>query len=239
MFIILGNAYIADTYNHRIRVVLTSGIIYTFAGSGATGSTSGSFSGDSGNATSATLNSPSTVGLDSSGNVYIADTDNNRIRKIDVLNGIITTIAGTGATAYSSSNIATSATLNAPYGVTLDSFDNIYIVDSGHNRVRVVKNGTITTLAGSALPGFSGDGGPAMSSQLTKPTTMQVDALGNLYICDMANQRIRFVNISSSIITTVVGSGSTTDGSYSGDEGAATSATLHSPHGVAVDSSGI
>ena len=239
MFIILGNAYIADTYNHRIRVVLTSGIIYTIAGSGATGSTSGSFSGDSGNATSATLNSPSTVGLDSSGNVYIADTDNNRIRKIDVSNGIITTIAGTGATAYFYSSIATSATLNAPYGVTLDSFDNIYIVDSGHNRVRVVENGIITTLAGSASSsGFSGDGGPATSSKLDKPSTMQVDALGNLYICDMANQRIRFVNISSSIITTVVGSGSTT-GSYSGDEGAATSATLYSPHGVAVDSSGI
>lgn len=238
IIIIGGNIYIADSYNHRIRKIDSSGIINTFAGSGATGATSGGFSGDGSGATLAVLNSPGGVAFDASNNyVYIADTNNNRVRKVDS-SGIISTFAGTGATINVVNNIeATSASLSAPYGVAIDPSGNVYIADSGHNRIRVVKSGIITTVAGSAQPGFSGDDGPATSCKLNKPTMVQVDVFGNMYVSDTNNQRIRMINYTSNNITTVAGSGS--QGSYSGDGDAATSATLDSPHGVALDSSGI
>ena len=241
IIIIGGNIYIADSNNHRIRKIDSLGIINTFAGSGATGATSGGFSGDGNAATSAVLNSPGGVAFDASNNyVYIADTNNNRVRKVDS-SGIISTFAGTGATSNIIVNniAATSASLSAPYGVAIDPSGNVYIADSGHNRIRVVKSGIITTVAGSAQPGFSGDDGPATSCKLNKPTMVQVDVFGNMYVSDTNNQRIRMINYTSNNITTVAGSGSASQGSYSGDGGAATSATLYSPHGVALDSSGI
>ncbi len=236
----LGNVYIADTYNNRIRkVTVSSGIINTFAGSGATGSTSGSYSGDNGQATSATVNTPLTVALDSAGNVYFTDTYNHRIRKVTVSTGIITTIAGSSAsTGYSGDNgQATSATLNFPKGVSLDTAGNVYIGDTNNHRIRkvTISTGIITTIAGGSSSSFSGDNGPATSAGITYPWGAAVDAAGNLYISETPNNRIRKVTVSTGIITTYAGTGTA---SYSGDGGAATSASLYYPEGVFMDSSG-
>ena len=194
--------YIADNYNHRIRkITISTNIITTIAGSGSTGSSAGSYSGDGGQATSATLNSPVGVAVDSSGNVYIGDSYNNRVRKVTYLTGIITTIAGTGSTPYSGDNVlATSATLYSPQGVSVDTSGNIYIVDQYNNRVRKVTAGTgiITTIAGSSTSSsFSGDGGEATSATLYKPVGIALDSSRNVYIDDWFNNRIRKVTAPS------------------------------------------
>src|SRR5207249_2100231 len=158
------NLYIADTDNHRIRKVAAgSGIITTIAGYGATASGNGSFSGDGGPATAAGLNGPHGVLLDASGNLYIADPYNNRIRKVDASSGIISTVAG-GGNAYGFSGDggpATAAALNAPFGVASDSAGNLYIADQNDHLVRKVAagSGIISTVAGNGTEEFSGDGG--------------------------------------------------------------------------------
>ena len=173
--------YIADTGNHRIRKV-SNGVITTVAGNGTAG-----FSGDNGPATSAQLNHPLGVAVDSAGNLYIADYWNNRIRKVS--NGVITTVAGNGNAGFSGDNgPATSAQLNYPTGVAVDSAGNLYIADSHNNRIRKVSNGMITTVAGNGTSGFSGDNGPATSAQLYAPEGVAVDAAGNLYIADYWQQ---------------------------------------------------
>ena len=121
--------------------------------------------------------------MDSAGNLYIADTDNNRIRKVS--NGVITTVAGNGTQGFSGDNgPATSAQLNGPDGVAVDSAGNLYIADTDNNRIRKVSNGVITTVAGNGTSGFSGDNGPATSAQLDDPYGVAVDSAGNLYIAD-------------------------------------------------------
>ena len=209
-----GNVYIADEYNHRIRKVTPDGIITTVAGTGTLG-----YSGDGGQATSAQLNYPYGVAVDGQGNVYIADDDNNRIRKVTT-DGIITTVAGTGTAGDTGDGgQATSAQIYDPYAVAVDAQGNLYIgEDSGH-RVRKVSGGVITTVAGTGTKGFSGDGGQATSAQLYYPDGVAVDAAGNLYIADEYNHRIR--KVSGGIITTVAGTG--TEG-FSGDGGPAISA---------------
>jgi uncharacterized protein (TIGR03437 family) len=225
-----GNLYIADTFNNRIRKV-SNGVITTVAGGGAS-------LGDSGPATSAQLYFPAGVAVDSAGNLYIGDSNNNRIRK--VTNGVITTVAGDGTWGYSGDNgPATSAQLSGPYGIAVDSAGNLYIADRMNNRIRKVSNGVITTVAGNGTPGFSGDNGPASNAQLNGPWGVAVDAAGNLYIADSSNYRIRMV--SNGVIATVAGSGLTAPsggGGFSGDYGPATSAQLNSPSGVALDSAG-
>ena len=196
------------------------------------GNGTGSYGGDNGPATSAQLNAPYSVAVDSSGNLYIADKENNRIRKIS--NGAITTVAGNGPNSYGGDNgPATSAQLNGPYGVALDASGNLYIADYHNNRIRKVSNGVITTVAGNGTLGYSGDNGPATSAQLDDPTGIAVDAAGNLYIADTDNHRIR--KVSNGVISTVAGSGRA---GYSGDNGPATSARLWSPQGIAVDTAG-
>ena len=222
-----GNLYIADYYNYRIRKVSPSGIISTAAGNGAYG-----FSGDGGPATSAALYDPSGVAADAAGNLYIADTFNQRIRKVSP-SGIISTVAGWGMGVDGSP--ATSAWLGIPSGVAVDAAGNLYIADSSDNRIRKVNpSGIISTVAGIVARGFSGDGGPATSAALNAPNGVAVDGAGNLYIADTDNHRIRRVS-PSGIITTVAGNG--TKG-FSGDGGPATSAALDQPKGVAVDASG-
>jgi uncharacterized protein (TIGR03437 family) len=225
-----GSVYIADTSNSRIRKVSAAGIITTVAGNGAEG-----YSGDGGPATSAQLFYPSGVALDASGNLYIADQNNNRIRKVSAT-GIITTVAGNGAEGYSGDGgSATSAQLNVPFGVAVDASGNIYIADSNNNRIRKVSaTGIITTVAGNGAQGYSGDGGSATSAQLNFPYGVAVDASGNLYIADKFNERVRRVS-ATGIITTVAGNGAQ---GYSGDGGLATSSQLNTPIGVAVDASG-
>src|SRR5271157_2726352 len=221
-----GNLYMAELFNDRIRKV-SAGTISTVAGNGAY-----RYSGDGGPATSASLNYPSGVALDSAGNLYIADSSNNRIR--GVAGGTITTIAGNGFENFSGDGgLATSASLSLPEGVAADSAGNLYIADSGNQRIRKVSGGTITTIAGNGMQGFSGDGGPATSASLTYPAGVAVDPAGNLYIADYYNNRIR--KVSGGTITTVAGNGTL---GYSGDGGPATSASLYWPQGVAVDSAG-
>lgn len=220
-----SNLYIADTANSRIRRV-SSGLIATVAGNGT-----GGFSGDFGPPPTAQLGYPLDVATDSVGSFYIADTTNNRVRKIS--GGVITTVAGNGTAGFGGDNgPATSAQLNGPTGVVVDSAGNLYIADSGNHRIRIVSNSAITTIAGSGTSGFSGDNGPATSAQLSAPQRIAVDSLGNLYIADMGNNRIR--KVSNGLITTVAGGGT----AFPGDNVPATSAQLVGPRGVAVDSFG-
>jgi trimeric autotransporter adhesin len=225
-----GNIYIADTYSDRIRKVTPAGIITTVAGTGASG-----FSGDGGLAVSAQLNRPFGVALDSANNLYIADINNNRIRKVTPA-GIITTVAGSGTAGFSGDgSLATSASLFNPHSVTVDSAGNLYIADQGNNCIRkVTPAGVITTAAGNGTAGFSGDGSQAASAQLDNPRKVAVDSAGNLYIADASNNRIRKVT-PAGVITTAAGNGTA---GFSGDGGLATSAQLNLPTGVAMDSAG-
>src|SRR5579859_6044781 len=203
-------------------------IITTVAGNGTQG-----FSGDGGPAASAWV-APSGVAVDASGNLFIADAFNNRIREVSA-SGIITTVAGNGTAGFSGDGgPAVSASLNSPEGVAVDAFGNLFIVDSGNSRIRKVSaSGIVTTAAGNGNGSFAsspGDGGPATSAPLT-PAGVAVDASGNIFIADTGNNRIRKVS-AAGMITTVAGNG---NNSFSGDGGPATSATLANPFGVAVN----
>jgi sugar lactone lactonase YvrE len=232
-----GNIFICDVQKIR-RIDAITGIITTVAGTGTAG-----FSGDGGPATSATLNQPADVCFDSSGNLYIADRKNNRVRKVTMSTGIITTVAGNGGGACNNSQFAgdggpaTSALLNNPKGVCVDSPGNIYIADSDNNCVRQVAAGTgiITTFAGKGFnPGNSGDGGAATSATLGTPNSVAVDSTGAVYIADSGNARVRVV--SSGMIFNYAGSPTGTSG-YSGDGALATAALVGNHLRVATDSS--
>jgi VCBS repeat protein/fibronectin type III domain protein/NHL repeat-containing protein len=253
-----GNVYIADTKNQRIRKV-TNGIIDTIAGTGGVG-----YTGDGGSARNATFNNPLAVAVDSVGNVYVSDQNNDAIRKITP-GGIISTFVGSlpiganfdGDTPKS----PTQAHLSHPFGVAVDSQDNLYIADTGNMRIRKVtkSTGLISTVAGSGGPtggtggglgGFRGDGGAATSALLAYPSGVAVDSAFNVYIADDCNQRIRKVTAGGTI-STFAGSTPLASGTgatncktavvsdYSGDGGAATNARLSHPYGVAVDAAGV
>ncbi len=220
----LSDVFIADFYNDRVREV-SKGVISTIAGGGSS-------LGDKGLAINAQLFLPGAAAVDSNGDVFIADSGNNRVRKVS--NSTITTLAGAGAAGFAGDNgPAANAQLHSPAGVAVDPAGNVYIADSGNNRVRKVSNGVITTVAGNGTPGFSGDGGSAVNSQLSDPTGVAVDSNENLYIADYANNRIR--EVSAGVITTVAGNG--TPG-LSGDNGPAINAQVSGPAGVAVDAAG-
>jgi len=229
-----GNIYIADFYNANIRKVNGStGIITTIAGNGTSG-----YNGDGGPATAAELYYPFGVAVDASGNVYIGDLKNNRIRKITASTGIITTVAGNGTLGYSGDGEqATAAEINYPQIVILDASGNIYIADQENNRVRkvTVSTGIITTIAGNGIGGYAGDGGQATAAELSYPTGLAFDGSGNLYIGDQNNKRVRKLTAFTGIITTIAGTGTS---GYSGDGGAATAAKLSFIDGVAVDKFG-
>ena len=222
-----GNLFIADSRNQRIRKVTQNGIITTIAGNGTQG-----LRGDGGPATSAQLNYPWSVAVDSAGNVFVADSNNNAIRKIDI-NGIISTLAGNGSRGFSGDGgPATSAQLASPYGLAVDAADNLFISDSGNNCVRkVTPDGTINTIAGNGLAGSGGDGGPATSAQLSFPNNLTVDQAGNVFVADTGNERIRKIT-PDGFISTVAGNGIY---GYGGDGGASSSAEFAFPYGVALD----
>ena len=235
-----GNLYIADVFNSRVRKVDTAGVITTVAGTGISGS-----SGDGGPAVEARLYFPWDVALDGAGNLYIADWGNSRIRKVDAA-GVITTVAGDGTASYGGDGgAATAAQLNYPLGVALDGAGNLYIADSSNDRIRKVDTaGNISTVAGTGVGGFSGDGGAAGAAQLDSPYGLALDGAGNLYFADEDNNRIRKIAtvpgfstgiLSTGVITTVAGDGTA---SYGGDGGAATAAQLNSPRDVALDGAG-
>jgi sugar lactone lactonase YvrE len=187
-------------------------------------------SGDGGAATSALLHLPRDVAVDAAGNVFIADTYNHRIRRVSPT-GTMTTVAGNGTSGFSGDGgTATSSQLRFPEGVWVDGSGNLYIADSGNDRVRLVNtSGIIATVAGNGTAGFSGDGGPATAARLNDPKDMTTDAAGNLFIADNENHRIRRVSVAGTI-STFAGNG--IEG-YAGDGGAATSARLNDPTGVA------
>jgi sugar lactone lactonase YvrE len=222
-----GNLYVAD--GQRIRMI-SGGTITTVAGTGVSG-----YSGDDGPATSARLFNPTGVAVDTAGNLFIADANNYRVRKVSAL-GTITTVAGTGTVGYSGDNgPATSAQINYPVGVAVDAAGNLYIAELYNHVIRKVSaSGTITTVAGTGVAGYSGENGPAASAQLNKPSDVAVDTAGNLYIADYQNYRVRKVSAAGTI-TTVAGSGSP---GFVGDNGPATSAALGYVSGLAVDGTG-
>ncbi|WP_181902195.1 Ig-like domain-containing protein [Thalassotalea euphylliae] len=232
-----GNLYIADTGDHRIRRVNSAGTITTVAGEGKSGPKGfagvAGFSGDGGQGTAANLSSPKGVAVDSAGNIYIADSDNHRIRKVDTL-GIITTVAGTGVAGFSGDNgLATQAALNAPRSVAIGSDGDLYIASENSNRIRKVSlsTGIITTAAGNGSGGFRGDNGLATAARLFRPLDAVKNSKGELFIADWQNNRIRKVDTSGNI-TTFAGTGAR---GFSGDGALATAAQINRPRGLAVD----
>jgi hypothetical protein len=243
--------FIADSENNRIRAVNTStGIITTVAGNGT-----GGFSGDGGPATRAMLKHPTGVDVDGSGNLYIADTQNNRIRMVSAATGIITTVAGNNSFGYNGDNIpATSATLWNPTGVSVTHYmlqtlqTILFIADESNNRIRLVNIsctscesptpdvGKIATYAGNGAPGFSGDGGPATSAQLYYPTGVAFDYTTKvLVIADSKNQRVRMVGTpgaSNTTITTLAGTGNVGYNCNDNLNGAGTAVSLNNPFGL-------
>jgi trimeric autotransporter adhesin len=220
-----GNLYLADVYNYRIRKITTEGIISTVAGNGTSG-----YSGDGGLATAAQLYYLDNVAVDAAGNLYITAYD--RVRQVTPA-GIINTVAGGGAGALGDGGPATAANLGRPDGVAVDSVGNLYIA-KGNRILKVTAAGIISTVAGSDISGYSGDGGPATEAQLAGASGVAIDSAGNLYIADRGNQRIRKVT-AEGIISTVAGNGTF---GFSGDGGLAIEAQLSYPYGAAVDSAG-
>jgi sugar lactone lactonase YvrE len=184
----IGNIYIADGFvNEVIRKVDTFGIITTFAGNGVAG-----YAGDGGPATSAELIDPSGLAVDTFGNVYIADVDNQRIRMVNAA-GIITTVAGNGTPGYAGDGgLATNAEIASPSDVAFGPDGSMYITDESNDRIRKVSpNGVITTVAGSGIQGYGGDGGNPLSAKFYFPFGIAVTAYGNIFICDQGNARVR------------------------------------------------
>jgi sugar lactone lactonase YvrE len=227
-----NNLYIGDKANCRIRKIdAATGKISTIAGNGACG-----YGGDGAAATNAKLGYPTSVALDSSNNLYIADANNNRIRKVDATTGNISTVAGNGTSGYSGDGgAATSATLKNPTGVAIDNSGNLYIADeSFHVRKVDATTHNITNVAGNGTWDYSGDGGAATNAQLSAEG-IALDSRNNLYIADGNNSRIRRVDATTGNITTVAGNGIR---DYSGDGKVATNAKLRRPSSIALDSSG-
>jgi sugar lactone lactonase YvrE len=216
-----GTIYVADSASSLIRKIDTAGNVTTLAGSPTPGSTNGQ-------GTAASFNSPAGIALDTSGNVYVADTGNNLIRKIDA-SGNVTTFAGSGVQG-SSNGQGTAASFNAPRGIIVDGSGNLYVADSGNNLIRKIdSSGNVTTIAGAGAQGSANGQGTAAS--FNDPEGLARDASGNIYVTDTNNNLIRKIDPSGNV-TTLAGSG---QGSANGQ---GTAASFYSPSGIAVDASG-
>jgi large repetitive protein len=233
-----GDVFIADSHHNRVREVLAAGAnagkITTVAGDGSAG-----YDATATVAIATSLNQPGGVAIDGAGNLYIADTNNNVVRKVNLTTGSIVTVAGNGSPGYAGDGgAATGATLNSPAGIAVDAAGDLYIADTDNDAVRevVAATGQIATIAGdgTGVPGFSGDGSLAIHAKLNAPFSVALDYAGNLYIADSGNNRVREVNTAGNI-STYAGNGTP---AYLGDSGAATSAELYSPLGVACDPAG-
>jgi hypothetical protein len=220
----VGNLYISDYVNCRIRKIDAAGIISTIAGNGTPG-----FSGDGAQATAAQLNNPRGIVFDRSGNIFIADFNNHRIRKIST-SGVITTVAGTGTGGFTLDGVAaTTAQLQYPTGVAIDTGGNLIIADYINNRIRKVDAaGIISTLAGTGSAAYSGDGGAAALAALHKPRTIAIDSSNNIYIADQDNHRIRKIDGTGNI-STIAGTGTS---GYGGEGVLATASQISYPSGL-------
>ncbi|MDQ3944370.1 MAG: hypothetical protein M3357_04320 [Actinomycetota bacterium] len=238
-----GDMYIADTFNHLIRKVDSAGTITTMAGK-FTGFVPRdeadcveNFGGDGGPATDATLSCPHGVAVDAAGNVYIADSANHAIRRVDPA-GAIVTVAGAGGTAGDSGDggAGTDARIQGPKGIVLDGRGGLLIADSGNDRVKRLDlaSGVITLVAGTGNPGGAGDGGPATEADLVEPRTLAVGPDGSIYIAEPKVHRVRRVD-ADGVITTFAGTGRA---GFSGDGGPAGRAQLDFPRGVGTDAAG-
>lgn len=215
-----GNIYVADEDNNAIRMITPGGVVTTLAGTGSAGSSDGS-------AGSATFYYPCGVAVDGSGNVYVADYNNNKIRKIS--NGVVSTFAGSGS-AGSTDGTGTGATFNHPFSVGVDAAGNVYVTDRSGQKIRkITPGGVVTTLAGSGTAGYAD--GTGSSAMFNSPTNLTVDQSGNVYVTDETNQRIRMVS-PAGVVTTVAGTGS-----VGSTNGAASSATFNNPFAIAVNAS--
>jgi sugar lactone lactonase YvrE len=229
-----GNLYFADTGNDVIRRVdAVTGIITTVAGMGG----DQGYSGDNGAATAATLSLPEGIAFDAQQNLYIADTGNNVIRRVDAVTGMITTFAGNGGAGYNGDNIpAISASFHSPWSVSVGPDGGLYIADMQNNRIRKVSTaGIVTTVAGNGVLSFSGDGGPPTAAGLNEPASALLDPAGDIYIADSGNNRIREVSVATGEIDTIAG----TDGEqFVGDDGPAIKANLYGPGAMFFDQTG-
>jgi len=229
----LGNIYFTDMQTHTISKITTTnanaGTATIIAGTGAAG-----YSGDGASALSATFSSPAGIAIDNNNDIYIADSGNNVIRKIDSITGIVTTVAGTGVAGYSGDGgNALQATLNTPYGMASNGSGDIIFTEMGNHTVRELAFGTINTIAGTGQAGFYGDGGLKSFAQFNTPMAVAVDSKGNIFVADTGNNRVRM--ISNSFIETIAGNGSNTS-MQAGSSMDSTSAGIALPTGVGVDS---
>jgi sugar lactone lactonase YvrE len=225
-----GHVLVTDTENHRIVRIDPSGAMAVVAGTGKPGS-----GGDGGPATAAQLKDPHGIAVDGAGNIYVADSPNHRIRRIEP-GGIITTVAGTGKAGFSGDGgPATAAQLNRPRNLIVAPDGALIIADTDNHRIRRVDGaGSITTIAGSGSAQPAGDGGPATAAGFTDPRDVALDHDGNLYVADTMAHRVRRIDRHGTV-TTVAGTGQP---GYTGDHGPAVNALLHEPRGVAVDPAG-
>jgi len=227
-----GDIYFTDRGNQRIRKInISTGIITTVAGNGT-----GGYNGDGIAATAAQLNFPNDVSFDASGNLFIADWFNHRVRKVNKATGLISTIAGTGSAGYNGDGIvATTAQIDGPCGIIFDIYGNIYFAEYFNGqRIRKItmSTGLISTIAGTGTAGYNGDGIPATTAQLQGPAYIRFDGAGNLYIGDGQNSRVRKVDKVTGLISTIAGTGTA---GYNGDGIAATTAQLCAPYDIYFD----
>ena len=225
-----GRILFSEQGANRVRA-LANGTLTTIAGDGVE-----SFGGDGGAALDATFRTVEGVAQDAQGHLYVSDSGNNRIRKVDATTGTVTTLAGDGSTDFRVDGVpATVVGLDSPSDVVVDDAGNVVFSDTGHHRVRSVDpQGMIHTVMGTGVGGFAGDGGPAAAAQLASPTGLAFDAAGNLYVADFGNNRIRKIDKSGNV-TTVVGDGNPT---FNGDGQAALNTSLFNPTDVTFDSKG-
>src|SRR5665213_2844289 len=229
-----GNLYIPDAGSQKIlKIDAVTGVVTTVAGNGTNG-----YNGDGILATSAEIYNPNAIAVDAAGNIYIADYANQRIRKVTASTGLISTIAGTGVYGYNGDSLPGSATqIKESTGLAVDAAGNVYFTDLGNMRIRKIDaaTGNVYNVAGNGIQGYNGDNIPALTAEFNDPYGIALDNAGNLLIADDDNLRVRKIEFTSGLISTVAGNGT---GGYNGDAISPTAATIYHPRSVGADANG-